>query len=120
MLENRGDSINVVPLPDEAQLFPVYSILFDDLNHDGVDDLFLGGNSTATQPELGPYDAGLGLVLLSEGKGKFKPLTPAQSGFVVKGETRDIKTVRNPSNKDKFYVVSRNNDSVLAFKVRQP
>lgn len=120
MLENRGDSINVIPLPDEAQRFPVYSILFDDVNQDGVDDLFLGGNSTATQPELGPYDAGLGLILLSEGKGKFKPLTPAQSGFVVKGETRDIKTVRNLSNKDKFYVVSRNNDSVLAFKVRQP
>ena len=78
--------------------------------------LLLAGNFNAVQTELGPYDASLGLLLLGDGKGNFKPVTPMSSGFIVKGEARDIKEV-NTSKNEKIYLVSRNNDSPIGFKL---
>jgi len=43
------------PLPMEAQLAPVFSILMDDLNGDGLPDLVLGGNFSGSKPEIGSY-----------------------------------------------------------------
>jgi len=114
-LQNDGQSFTVKSLPNEAQLFPVYSMIADDIDQDGNIDLMLVGNLNATQPEIGPFDAGLGLVLKGDGKGNFSSLTPSQSGFVVKGEAREIVSLRNALGK-KIYLVSRNNDTVLSFK----
>lgn len=114
-LQNNGTSFDVKPLPQEAQLFPVYTMLADDVDGDGIDDLVMAGNLTATQPEIGPFDAGLGLVLKGNGTGSFTPLAPAKSGFVVKGEAREIVSLKNAKG-EKIYVVSRNNNSVLSFK----
>jgi hypothetical protein len=114
-IRNDGDSLQVMPLPREAQLFPVHALIATDIDADGLMDVVLGGNFTATQPEFGQYDAGLGLVLMGTETGDFEPLTPAQSGFVVKGEARDIAIVTGPKGKGETIVVSRNNQSVLFF-----
>ncbi len=115
-LKNVKGKFEVIPLPMEAQLFPVYAIKTDDVNNDGFTDVLLAGNFTATQPDFGPYDAGLGLVLLGNGKGNWRSLTPSESGFVVEGEARDIRSIKNSKNQ-RIYLVSRNNDSVLGFNL---
>jgi hypothetical protein len=114
-LRNDGQHFEVVPLPMEAQVFPLETMLSDDVDHDGNLDIILAGNFTATQPDIGPYDAGIGLVLKGDGHGHFESFSPMRSGFVVKGEARDIAVVHTSQNQ-KIYLVSRNNDSLVAFQ----
>ena len=113
-LRNNGQSFTPIPLPFEAQLFPIFAIHSEDLDGDGFKDLMLAGNLTATQPDLGPDDGGIGLVMKGNGKGQFTPLTAMKSGFFVPGEGREIVVVKDSRGK-KVYLVSRNNDTVLSF-----
>lgn len=115
-LRNDNGKFKMEALPMEAQFFPVYGMKATDLNNDGNLDILLTGNLLAVQPEIGPYDAGVGLVLVGDGKGKFKELLPLKSGFVTIGEGRDIEIIREAKSNDVVYLVSRNNDTVLSFK----
>ncbi|MBX2894137.1 MAG: VCBS repeat-containing protein [Cyclobacteriaceae bacterium] len=114
LLLSDGDSYKVNPLPMEAQYFPVFAIEISDLNHDGYEDLLLSGNFSATQPDFGSYDAGVGLMLIGDGQGNFNSIPPLKSGFVTMGEGRQIKSLKTMNGK--LYLVARNNDSILAFK----
>lgn len=115
-LENKGDgTFSMTDLPTEAQLFPIFAICVDDVDGDGKKDLMTAGNLNAVQPEIGRYDAGYGVILNGDGKGAFNAMRPQASGFVVRGEGRDIKSLVTSGNK-KLYVVSRNNDSIKVFQ----
>jgi hypothetical protein len=112
---NNGDgSFTLVPLPDEAQLAPVYGILASDLDRDGHTDLLLAGNFDGFKPEIGRMHASYGLFLRGDGKGGFTPVPPRESGFRVPGQARDIQRLRTPSGER--YVVTRNNDRPLIFR----
>ncbi len=119
-LKNTGTKFEQVPLPEEAQFFPIYGIHAIDVNEDGNEDVLMVGNLNAVQPEYGAYDAGLGLVLLGDGKGNFHAMTPRESGFVVRGEGRDIELLKRKESKDLLYLVSRNNERVLSFRKSKP
>ena len=115
LARNNGDgSFTLVPLPLEAQLAPVYSILAQDVDGDGKPDLLLAGNFDGVQPEIGRMSASYGLVLRGDGLGRFTPLSAAQSGFLVPGQARDIARVR--TRRGDLYVVTRNNDRPLIFR----
>ena len=115
---NNGDgSFTLVPLPDEAQLAPVYGILATDLDHDGHTDLLIAGNFDGFKPEIGRMAASYGLVLRGDGKGHFTAVHPSQSGFFVPGQSRDIARVRTP--RGDLVVVARNNDKPLIFRLEQ-
>jgi hypothetical protein len=115
-IRNDRTQCKVYPLPEEAQFSPIEAIHTDDFNRDGHADLLVAGNFNAVQTELGPYDAGIGLLLLGDGKGNFKSASPRSSGFIIKGEARDIKEVKTSKN-EKIYLVSRNNDSPVGYKL---
>jgi len=115
LLLNNGDgSFKVVPLPDAAQLSPVYGILATDLEHNGKTDIVLAGNFDGFRPEIGRMEASYGLVLHGDGKGNLTPIPREQSGFVVPGQARDIARVRTA--RGPIYVVTRNNDRPLVFR----
>jgi len=116
VLRNDGDKFELIPLPGEAQYFPVYGIKSIDLNDDGIPDLLLTGNLSATQPDFGSYDAGVGLVLIGDGKGNFEPMRPDKSGFVTLGEGRDIAIMQEANSGKLIYLVSRNNQTLLTFR----
>jgi hypothetical protein len=88
-----GGQFDWVPLPFDAQVSAVTSILPTDVNADGKIDLLLGFNLYEWLPQFSRMDAGYGLVLLNEGGRKFNPLAPSASGIEIIGETRDIKPV---------------------------
>lgn len=118
-LKNSNEKFEIIPLPSEAQLFPIFDAKIYDVNGDGNKDVLLVGNLNAVQPEFGAYDAGLGLILLGDGIGNFLPILPDESGFVVPGEGRNVE-IFNQDNPDKLlYVVSRNNARVISFKKRK-
>jgi hypothetical protein len=115
LVRNNGDgSFTLVPLPAEAQFAPVYGILATDLDRDGRVDLLLGGNFDGVQPELGSMSASCGLLLRGDGKGGWRPVPARQSGFVARGQTRDIQRLRTA--RGDLYLVARNNDKPLVFR----
>ena len=114
VLNNGDGSFKVVPLPDEAQIAPVYGIFAADFDHDGHTDLLLAGNFDGFKPQIGRMAASYGLLLRGDGKGGFTPLRAAESGFFVPGQARDIARVRTA--RGDLYVVSRNNDRPLFFR----
>jgi hypothetical protein len=116
LVRNNGDgSFTLVPLPREAQIAPIYGILAADLEGRSKTDLLVAGNFDGFKPEIGRMHAGYGLLLRGDGKGDFTPMPVQQSGFFVPGQARDIKRVRTRSGY--IYVVARNNDRPLVFRV---
>jgi hypothetical protein len=109
-----GGRFTLVPLPDEAQLAPVYGLLATDVDHDGHVDLLLAGNFDGFKPEIGRMAASFGLLLRGDGRGAFSPSPAVESGFFVPGESRDIQRVRSAAGD--LYLVSRNDDRPLVFR----
>ncbi|MBK8881555.1 MAG: VCBS repeat-containing protein [Bacteroidales bacterium] len=114
-LENLGNNrFRLSPLPREAQYSPVYAINTGDYNKDGNTDILLAGNFFGTRIKFGEYDANKGLVLTGNGKGVFTPLGDQQSGLNIRGEVRDIRSLKLSSGKS-ILVFAINNDSVKIY-----
>ncbi|HIB04490.1 MAG TPA: hypothetical protein EYO18_01990 [Candidatus Marinimicrobia bacterium] len=114
LLNNGDETFTREILPMEAQYSPVYTILIDDFDKNGSQDLLLGGNFSGVPADLGRYDASFGSVLLGDGTGSFVPTSLQQSGFVVTGEVRQFKIVHQASG-SRLIVVARNNDTILTY-----
>lgn len=91
------------PLPTETQFSEVHGIIPFDINEDGFLDLLITGNNYATDVATGRADASYGLTLLNDGNGKFKSLSPKESGFYVSGNSRGTYLLKHH---DKTIVVS--------------
>ena len=85
---NRGDRFVRLPLPREAQRAPATSVAVGDLDGDGIEDVFLGQNSSGDASNLTRDDAGLGLWLRGKGDGTFTAIDASASGIRVEGEAR--------------------------------
>lgn len=100
--------------PAEAQAFPLMS---SEVWHDatGRPHLLLGGNLHAVKPGTGgKQGAGVGLHLSWTADNGFEVLELQESGFIVRGETRHIRSVQVPGNRTRI-IAARNNDRPLLF-----
>jgi hypothetical protein len=88
VLLNRGDRFEPRPLPPAAQLAPAFAAVVGDFDGDAREDLFLGQNFSATEIETPRFDAGVGVVLLGDGRGGFRPLGVREAGIRVFGDQR--------------------------------
>ncbi len=79
--DGRGN-FKMEPLPQMAQISPVFGILVTDLNGDGIKDIFLGGNFYGLKPEVGRYDASYGITLLGDAEHRFNYIKPSVSGLI--------------------------------------
>ena len=119
-IENLGNgTFQMHPLSLEAQFSPVFSILAEDFDQDHQMDLLLGGNFHGATVNFGLYDASYGLWLKGDGKGRFEASPPRESGWVVKGEIRDIHKIQLEDGSI-LLVVARNNDRLKIFDWKQP
>jgi hypothetical protein len=85
---NRGDHFDAVQLPAESQFTPAFGIVAADFDGDGKEDLFLSQNSFLPGMGMTRQDAGRGLWLRGDGKGKFQPVSGETSGILIYGEQR--------------------------------
>jgi hypothetical protein len=114
--ENTSTGFKAHTLPRIAQAFPIYSILPIDLNKDGKMDLILGGNQSHTRIRIGKIDAGLGQVLIGDGKGTFNSMAPEESGLGMKG---DIKSILNVKSGDSTLIIfGINQQKPKVFQIR--
>jgi enediyne biosynthesis protein E4 len=113
---NNGDgTYSVQPLPDEVQFSPIRSILVQDFDGDGREDLLLTGNFAGTKPEEGRYDANSGLLIKVDADRKFRVLSPQQSGLDIRGVVNGTAVLRGPNGK-KRVVFARNNETLLIYE----
>ena len=108
---NNGDkTFSIVKLPIEAQFSPVRSIVVDDFNKDGINDMAIAGNNYSVRPSYGRYDASYGWCLLGEEDYRFKSLMPSTSGLIIKGDARKILKVEISG---KHYLIALVNNEVM-------
>jgi hypothetical protein len=119
LLRNNGQGgFSFEPLPDIAQLTPMMTIVPMDVNGDGAMDLLLAGNFKGAEAEIIGYDAGIGSVLINNGKGKFVGMRSDSSGWSIPFDARNITTM--PWGTDEtLVVVAINNDRPLCFTTRR-
>lgn len=112
--EGNGNFI-IQPLPIMSQLSCINAILPVDINGDGFMDLVTGGNQFGFLPQFEKLDGSFGDVLINNGKGGFSWQNNSASGLNLRGEIRDIKTIRN--SKGVFVLFLQNNDYPVMFKL---
>lgn len=111
LLSNTSGGFDLKPLPNHAQVAPNKSILVKDVDKDGNLDLLLAGNMYDTEVETMRYDAGIGSVLLGDGKGGFDFMPVNLSGFYAEGNVKDMTGIKL-SGGGWGTVISRNNGNV--------
>lgn len=107
-------SFSFKQLPDEIQVAPIFAYLIDDVNRDGLKDIISGGNFYGVLPYEGRYDADWGDILINKKK-SFDWISPVKSGWLTRGEVRDIKKIK--TGQGYLYVVARNNDRISFLKI---
>ena len=106
------------PLPDEAQVAPVYASVARDFDGDGHLDVLLAGNLYGVTPLLGQYDASRGVLLRGDGTGRFAPLDPKKSNVLIEGEVREMKVFRSAAGGE-VIAVARNNTRLQLLRQRR-
>lgn len=104
-------------LPVEAQFAPVNAIVCDDVDNDGYKDILLAGNDYQTDVLTGRYDASYGCFLRGSGNKTFTPVPAVKSGFILKGDVKDMALV-TLSKGEKVLLAAVNNDSLRVFSIR--
>jgi len=115
LLKNDEGKWTLVPLPERAQIAPVFSIVADDFNKDGNPDIFTGGNFFDVKPDLGRLDANAASLFFGNGKGAFEYVSKFKSGLNIQGQVRDA-VIISPGRK-KLLILARNNDSVICLQL---
>ena len=115
-LENQGNGI-LKPhrLPAPVQWSPVRAWLVRDFDADGNLDVLTGGNFYAPDYLTGRYDAQAGVLLLGNGKGDFRAVAPAQSGYAPTGEVASLVAVGQ--GKKKTVWIGQHNGPVQRWSV---
>lgn len=113
---NKGNGqFEIKILPKEVQFSSVNTSCVMDVNKDGILDIILGGNQYEFKPQFGRLDANHGSVLLGNKKGTFSWMPYNQSGFFIKGEVKQLKTIKD-KNKSTSIIAVVNDNTPKIFK----
>ena len=109
---NTGESLEKIDLPAEVQFAPAFGCSLADFDGDGNEDIYLAQNFFNVDSESSRHDAGLGLVMLGDGKGGFRALSSTESGVAILGQARGsvVSDFNGDGRVDLF--TAQNNDRV--------
>ena len=113
ILENKGGKFEKIKLPITAQYSAITSSVEGDFNGDGINDLLIAGNMYNTEAETSKADASVGLCMLGDGKGGYKPMPVLESGFFTPGDVKAVEMIEIDGRK--FVLVANNESKVQAY-----
>ncbi len=108
---SKPNGFEIKKLPVYAQISPINAGVVLDINKDGHLDFIGVGNNYAAEVETIRYDAGVGVVMLGDGKGNLEVLRPYQSGFFSNNDDKDLIKIKNQ------IFISSNNAFIKQFKI---
>jgi hypothetical protein len=115
-LHNEGGGrFSSSPLPNLAQVAPIKAILVHDLDGDGHLDLIVAGNQYDAEPNTPRADAGNGLWLRGDGRGRFVPVPPRESGFLAPLNVSGLALVKTIAGM--AILAANTGDSIQAFVI---
>jgi hypothetical protein len=101
-------------LPIEAQVSPVYAIVAEDFNDDGLIDILLLGNMHGLKPEVGRLADNYGVFLMNQGDMNFKFVPYDQTDVFIRGEVKDV--IRVNIEGENHIIISKNDDNLMIFR----
>lgn len=104
-----------LPFPRIAQISPAYDAAFRDFDGDGMVDVFLAQNHDHREPETGLWRGGVGQILLGRGDGTFEPMSPRESGILLRGDATNVESVDVDGDGRADLVATQNDDRVRVF-----
>jgi hypothetical protein len=114
VLLSNGGTYQIFELPLRAQFSPIYSLLVEDFDNDGIEDVIAGGNQYQVKPQFGRFDASSGWFFrgrLSNGNFTFDDGV----SLGVTGQIRDIECV-NVKGK-KYVLFTKHNDELEIYRL---
>ena len=119
VLKNNGSKgFELIPLPNRAQISPIYGTFIQDFDGDTIPDILAVGNSHSQDSFSGWQDASLGTLLIGNGDGTFEVCNYDKSGFYVDGDAKALASLKLYD--DTFInLVSVNSDSLKLFKASE-
>jgi hypothetical protein len=112
-----GGKFSASPLPNLAQIAPIKGIIAHDVDGDGNLDLIVAGNLYDAEPNTPRADAGNGLWLRGNGKGRFTPVPPSESGLLTPLNVAGLASINTPAGM--AIIVANTGDSLQAFNIRK-
>jgi len=101
-----------------AQIAPLRGIVAGDFDGDGQADIYAVQNSFSPPPSVGRFDGGVSQLLRGDGRGRFTPVPPAESGLVVAGEARAVTVLDFDNDGWPDFLVTGSGDTTRAFRNR--
>ena len=120
LINNGKKPFTVKPLPVISQASPMFGTQLIDVNADGNLDIIHAGNFYGPDRDSWRFDAGIGEVLIGDGKGSFTALPTMQSGFFVPGEARSMISIPQHAEHSISLMVGSCKDSVRTFSYQLP
>ena len=116
-LENKDGNFTKRKLPQVCQYSTIKGIAIADVNKDGHLDAVFSGNDYSTESNQGFFDANIGIVLMGDGKGNFKPMATKDSGYFVNGDSRTVK-LHKVNNEITGIVTARSDGNVILHQIK--
>jgi len=113
-----GKGFSMTALPDLAQIAPIRAIVVRDVDGDGALDLLVAGNLYAAEPNVPRADAGNGLWLRGDGKGKFVAVRPVESGIFAPLDATAMVALKTITGVG--LLIANAGDSLQAYRIVMP
>ena len=110
LVNNGNKTFSIKPLPAYAQLSTANSLISKDVDGDGNNDIILAGNFYPMRAQLGPMDAGIGIVLKNNGNANFTPLTYDKTRLLIRGDARNM--IELKSKGMDYLIIAKAGDAV--------
>lgn len=110
ILWNHGNNrFSYETLPDPFQFSAIQAVTPVGVDGEGKKQWMVAGNFEPYRVQMGPSDAGMGLILKAGRGSSYSFLTPAQTGTYLNGDVR--KMVIAKGNKDQSFLITATNNS---------
>ncbi len=116
LINDGAGKFTLRPLPRIAQISPGFGAQFLDVDADYHLDLCFAQNISDTPWQRGPWNGGVGQLLLGRGDGSFLPSLPHVSGIIVPGDATALALTDLNTDHAPDIVIARNDRDAIAFE----